>query len=275
MDQLKLIIMQFRRRSLPEENIFTALSLLKGSKGTPLFSENWISNRPINIDDYYHYVEKIGNKIESDVLAGVQYVNENDIIKSIGLAYINGRVVRSCEKINPSKAVYERKFLKSGIYIKPVTVNGWKIGCVACVDIFYPEISRIHAINNANIIYNPASIPLDGLNLWHSVLSTRASENIVFSVGVNNTRTAYPDGRITSGHSIAFNPHGDLILTSGDQDVALPIILDDKCFDYVERRWAFKEDLKNKYSKYYENLITSLMNKNHNVHTKLLSNDLQ
>ncbi|MDP8002702.1 MAG: carbon-nitrogen hydrolase family protein [Caldisphaera sp.] len=258
MKPIRIVITQFRRRSTTEENFLEAMTLLDGFKGIPAFSENWLLNKPLNIDDYYYYIDKLGNKLKENILGGIQYVYEKDVIKSVGLAFIDNKVIKICEKINASKAVYERGFISKGKYIYPISVDDWKIGCIGCVDIFYPEISRIHTINGANILYNPASISEDSIKLWHSVLSARASENMSFSIGVNNTKTVYPDGRITGGQSIVFNPHGDMLVSLGSQDFALPIDLEPDLLDYVENRWAFKDDLNQIYSKYYIDLMNDL-----------------
>ncbi|MFP3143578.1 MAG: carbon-nitrogen hydrolase family protein [Caldisphaera sp.] len=256
MEKLKITLVQFRRRPLAEENLWTAISLAKNEKpDLVIFSENWLSSRPINIDDYIYYIEKIGNILDSNILGGIQYVIENELIKSMGIAYIDKKSVRMCEKINPSKAVGEREILVKGKYIEPIKVNNWKIGCIACVDIFYPEISRLHAINMADIIYNPASISGESIKLWHSVLQARAAENVVYSIGVNNTNTLYPDQRITAGESIVFNPHGDKLVELGSEDIAITILLDYDYFDFVNRRWAFREDFINKYSGVYRSIL--------------------
>ncbi|PMP59956.1 MAG: hypothetical protein C0172_01130 [Caldisphaera sp.] len=256
MEKMKITLVQFRRRPLAEENMWTAISLAKNEKSDLIiFSENWLSSKAINLDDYIYYIEKIGNILDSNILGGIQYVNENDSIKSVGISYINRKPVRICEKINPSKAVGEREILARGKYIEPIKVYDWKIGCIACVDIFYPEISRLHAINMADIIYNPASISGESVVLWHSVLRTRAAENVVYSIGVNNTNTVYPDQRITAGESVVFNPHGDKILELGSEDTAITVSLDYDYFDFVNRRWAFREDLINKYSNIYKSFF--------------------
>ncbi len=253
MEKLKITIVQFRRRPLIDENLWTAISLIKNKTDIVALSENWLSNKPIDLNDYIYYVEKIGNILDTNVLAGIQYVNDNGYIKSVGMAYIDKKLVQNCEKINPSKAVGERNHLTGGKYIKPIKVNNWYIGCLACVDIFYPEISRIHALNSADILYNPASISNESLALWHSVLQTRAAENVVYSIGVNNTNTKYPDNRATAGGSIVFNPHGDKIVELGSDDEAIDILLDYDYFDYVKNRWSFKDDLIKKYSIFYKN----------------------
>ncbi|AFZ70234.1 putative amidohydrolase [Caldisphaera lagunensis DSM 15908] len=253
MEKLKITIVQFRRRPLIDENLWNAISLVKNKTDIIVFSENWLSNKPIALNDYSYYLEKIGNILDANILGGIQYVYDNGYIKSVGMGYIDGKLVKICEKINPSKAVGERNYLVEGKYVKPIKVNSWYIGCVACVDIFYPEISRIHALNNADILYNPASISNESLALWHSTLQTRAAENVVYSIGVNNTNTVYPDNRITAGGSIVFNPHGDKIIELGSDDEAIDIILDYDYFNYVKNRWAFRDDLIKKYSIFYKN----------------------
>ena len=214
-----------------------------GEKGYVLFlPENWISGGPVSLSLYSEFVEKIGKAWGGPVFAGLSYVVEGGEVKSVGLAWLGNRVVRVCEKIFPSKAVGERGKLSPGKPLGPFEVNGLRVACIACVDIFYPEVARRHVLRGAQLLYNPASIPLDRVGLWHSILSARAAENTVYVLGVNNSGTVYPDGRVTGGGSGLYGPdgarvpgrlHGRLVLVD----------VDTSKIGVVRERWAFYEDL--------------------------------
>ncbi len=220
-----------------------AATLGLGSRGYILFlPENWLSNDPLDPGSYEEAVERVGRAWRGPVFAGLAYVREHDAIRSVGLAWLDGRVERVCEKIFPSKAVGERGRLAPGRPLGPFNVGGLRVSCIACVDIFYPEVARWHVARGAQLLYNPASIPFDRVLLWRSVLSTRAAENTVYVLGVNNSGSIYPDSRVTGGGSSLYAPDGSRVIARL-QGPLLVSLLDTAMIDRVRGRWAFYEDL--------------------------------
>ncbi len=261
-EDLIIGIIQARRTNDIYKNIENVIRILDRSKrmldqvDILFFSENWLSREPLEPNILFSAMERIGEYIPL-FFAGANYVLEEDGIVSAGFLYNNGRIEKSCEKIFPSRAVGERGRLKRGKYYPPLEVKGWKIGCIACVDIFYPEISRLHTWNGADVIYNPASIPADRTILWHSMLHARASENTVFSIGVNGTGFVYPDGRITLGESIVFASNGEELARHGRHEGIISTVLDRRVTESIRRRWAFFDDLR-MFSRIYSELLSKL-----------------
>ncbi|MCE4610127.1 MAG: carbon-nitrogen hydrolase family protein [Desulfurococcales archaeon] len=224
------------------------------------FPENWLSRKPMFLEDYY-YVGDILSRYAPIVFVGLSYVWVERKVLSLGIASLNGKQRVVCEKIFPSRAVGERDLIVSGKYHPPIQIDEfWKVGCVACVDIFYPETSRLLVVDGANIIYNPASIPLDRIDLWHSVLKTRASENIVYAIGVNGVGNVYPDGRLTPGQSIIISPGSKKVEVAGSSSTVYITSLDKSEILEQRRRWAFYDDLVNKLSHIYRDLRDTLIN---------------
>lgn len=243
---MKLALLEMARPVKPTRALAyveAAASLGLGNEGYVLFlPENWISSGPVDLELYSEYVKRIGIAWGGPVFAGLAYVIENQNVKSIGLAWIEGRVVRVCEKIFPSKAVGERGKILPGRPIGPFNVKGLNVSCIACVDIFYPEVARWHVQRGAQLLYNPASIPLDRVELWHSILSTRAAENTVYVLGVNNSGSMYPDGRVTGGGSGLYGPDGARVPARPFGQLLL-VDLDPSKLEAIRDRWAFYEDL--------------------------------
>jgi predicted amidohydrolase len=261
--QLSLSIIQSRRTSSWREtlnNVFLILQRSREHIGTVLFmNENWLSRTPIDITDYEYSVEKLGEEFGRPIFAGTNYIKEKKGAKSVGLFFDGGKIRRICEKVFPSKAVGERKHVNGGRILPPAEVSNWKISCIACVDIFYPEISRIHTLLGAHILYNPASITSDRISLWHSVLLTRAAENTVFTVGVNSVGYVYPDGRVTLGRSAVFAPNGIEVGIADSREGVFTFTLDLEIIHRIRDRWAFYDDLKNILVKYAYKEVPSLI----------------
>jgi predicted amidohydrolase len=249
-ETLEIVLMQTRRGRSWRESVNLALNTLSSSifRGEAILfmNENWLSREPVNIEDYEYAVEKLSQKYSGIIFAGSNYVVDSDgIIRSIGLSLINGKLVRACEKVFPSRAVGERGRIQGGRIYPPIEVSGWKISCIVCVDIFYPELARCATYLGAHIIYNPASISNDRTNLWHSILLARAAENTVFTIGVNSVGYVYPDGRLTLGQSIVNAPNGAMVGVMGTREVAERFVLNKQVIENIRRRWAFFDDLKN------------------------------
>jgi predicted amidohydrolase len=156
----------------------------------------------------------------------------------------NGKVIGFCDKRFPSTAFNEREFTSPGNVSPVFKVDNVNIGVLICVDALYPELARSLALNNACIIFNPSNIPQNRSELWKHVSVTRAAENTVFYVFVNNTNTHYPDGRMVKGHSVVAAPDGEVILEAGEEEKVFHIELDLKQIDRIRKRWRYLKDIR-------------------------------
>jgi len=244
-ERLGLLVFEYPRWDPKEYVRFLIRGILGSRFRDPVIvalPENWIGRDPVDEALYASLLEEIYKHTGLDVLGGLAYIDTGEGVASRGLAVIGGRVTWLCEKVFPSKAVGERGTIAPGRPGLVVEVAGVPLGCVACVDVFYPELSRRLAMRGAALIYNPSLIPTDRVGLWHSVLAARASENTVFTAGVNAGGVPYPDGRITGGGSRVYSPRGfrlggDLVRGGVYYEISLEELA------VARERWAFYEDL--------------------------------
>ncbi len=204
--------------------------------------ENWITPSPVPLEVYSSALEAVGKAWRGPVLGGLSYVERGESVVSMGLAWVDGGIVEVCEKLFPSRAVGERGRISPGAPHAPLEVSGVRIGCIACVDIFYPEVARRLTLQGAEILYNPAAIPVDRLDLWHSTLTARAAENTVFALGANSAGNTYPDSRLTGGGSIMVAPDGRRVPATLRGPLKV-FRFDRERLEAARRRWAFYEDL--------------------------------
>ncbi|MFQ6080969.1 MAG: carbon-nitrogen hydrolase family protein [Candidatus Bathyarchaeia archaeon] len=148
------------------------------------------------------------------------------------------------DKRFPSTAFNEREFTSPGNVSPVFKVDNVNTGVLICVDALYPELARSLALNDACIIFNPSNIPQNRSELWKHVSVTRAAENTVFYVFVNNTNTRYPDGRMVKGHSIVAAPDGEVILEAGEEEKVFQIELDLNQIDRIRKRWRYLNDIR-------------------------------
>ena len=156
----------------------------------------------------------------------------------------DGKITGFYDKRFPSAAFNERDFCSSGVSSPVFKVDDAKIGIVICVDALYPELTRILALNGARIVFNPSNIPENRSELWKHVSVTRAVENTVFYIFVNNTNTLYPDERMVKGHSLVVAPDGEIILEAGEEQKVLQRDLDLSQIDKIRKRWRYLNDIR-------------------------------
>ncbi|MDH5418969.1 MAG: carbon-nitrogen hydrolase family protein [Candidatus Bathyarchaeota archaeon] len=156
----------------------------------------------------------------------------------------DGKVIGFYDKRFPSTAFNERDFCSPGDASPVFKVDDVKIGIVICVDALYPELARNLALNNACIIFNPSNIPENRSELWKHVSVTRAVENTVFYVFVNNTNTLYPDERMVKGNSLVVAPDGEMILEAGEEEKVFQSDLDLSQIDKIRKRWRYLDDIR-------------------------------
>jgi len=156
----------------------------------------------------------------------------------------DGKVIGFYDKRFPSRAFNERDFVSPGNVSPVFKVDDVKIGVIICVDALYPELARKLALNNARIIFNPSNIPGNRNELWKHLSVTRAAENTVFYVFVNNTNTLYPDGRMVKGHSIVVAPDGETILEADEEEKVFQSELDLSQIDKIRKRWRYLNDIR-------------------------------
>ena len=106
------------------------------------------------------------------------------------------------------------KMIAGNAIEKPVKTSVGNLGLMICYDVRFPEVSRILAINGADILAVPSAW-VHGImkeEHWQTILKARAIEN--------GSYVAAPDqvGRIFSGRSMVVDPFGIVILDMGNRE---------------------------------------------------------
>lgn len=255
MSRLLLALVETSRDPSPERSLNSLRRILDRSRGLlkeaiVFLPENWLSREPIDEPVYLDIIDNLYKTYGYTMFVGLSYINLGDSVRSRGYAVVGGRTEVVCEKVFPSKAVGERGRIRGGEPGRVVEVRGVRIGCIACVDIFYPELARRLVVRGAQVLYNPAAIPSDRLGLWWSILRSRAAENTAYTVGVNSVGVEYPDRRITGGGSRVYSPSGVMLEPVVENGVLLYEV-DLSELVRIRERWAFRDDLESDLSKLY------------------------
>jgi predicted amidohydrolase len=248
--KVRVSLVQFARESEEKErNIQRMTEILTSMSHTDIvcLPENWVGRIVLSEDEcktLISVLSKIASENGFNLLTGGTYVyREGRIFDSCYVIDKNGELIGFCDKFFPSKSVGERGFLSYGEIVRSFIIEGSNVGVVICVDAVYPEITRSLASKGAEIVFNPSNIPENRLEMWKNIGVTRAIENGIFFIFLNNTSTHYLDGRRITGHSFIVSPDGELVAEADEKEQIISYELDLTKVSDVRSRWSFLEDV--------------------------------
>ena len=220
-----------------DENINKAIQMIKESKkqGADLAVLPEMFNCPYENEKFIEYAEemeesitlkeisKIAKEENIHVLAGSIPELENDgdsqsIYNTAVLFDNSGNILGKHRKMHlfdidvKGKICFkESDTLSAGNEITVIETELAKIGIGICYDIRFVELSRIMALNGAEILIFPGAFNLTtGPAHWEILFRSRALDNQTFTIGVAPALDR--DANYNSyGHSIAVSPWGELI----------------------------------------------------------------
>ncbi|HEU5269789.1 MAG TPA: carbon-nitrogen hydrolase family protein [Jatrophihabitans sp.] len=99
-----------------------------------------------------------------------------------------------------------------------------RIGVIICFDGDYPELSRITAIEGAEVICRPSAL-LRSADLWELTNRARAYDNHVFMIGCNATGVD-PAGVIYFGNSMIVTPIAEVVARAASHECWVSARLD-------------------------------------------------
>ncbi|MEM0482093.1 MAG: carbon-nitrogen hydrolase family protein [Nitrososphaerota archaeon] len=149
-----------------------------------LLPEAWISPDPLNnldkaVAESRAALEKLRRlAVEYGVVilgGGLYLASGEKLHVSCPIIGSNGEIIGFQEKIHLFRR--ENGLIQRGESFRTFVVKGVRIGVVICHDIVYPEAVRTLALNDAQIIFNPARIVSRGKEAWHLYLKVRSLEN--------------------------------------------------------------------------------------------------
>jgi predicted amidohydrolase len=169
-------------------------------------------------------------KVEANTLDGSASKMISEKAKEYGMYIVSGLYSWQGDTLKNVAVLYDRQGEIEGVYEKvqlpdseteqgavpgtkfPVfTTDFGKIGILICWDIAFPEISRILALNGAEMLLCPIWGDVRGTTeAWKVTARSRAIDNGVFFVT-----------NIFDGHSVIVNPAGDILQESGIQGTLL------------------------------------------------------
>jgi predicted amidohydrolase len=129
-----------------------------------------------------------------------------------------GEVLGVYRKTHPfcSEAVSGGGWVTPGDSVTVCDTELGKIGMMICFDGDYPELSRIQAVQGAEVILRPSAL-LRSADIWELTSRARAYDNHVFVIGANATGID-PAGVIYFGNSHVVTPIGHVVAKAASHE---------------------------------------------------------
>lgn len=123
----------------------------------------------------------------------------------------------------PGKVTFqESSVLSAGNDLQIFEVDGIKAAVIICYDVRFPEIFRILADRNVEVVLVPAAFTIPtGAVHWEITMRTRAIDNQIFLLAISPARVPESDYQ-PWGHSLIADPWGQI---SGEAQLAPEIIV--------------------------------------------------
>ena len=237
MNSIKIALCQMNVVDNKEKNIEKAIQMIKESKkqGADLAILPEMFNCPYENEKFIEYAEelddsqtlkeisKIAKEEKIHVLAGsIPELERDDDGESIYNTAVffddTGKSLGKHRKmhlfdIDVKGKIYfkESDTLSAGNGFTIIKTDLARIGIGICYDIRFVELSRIMALNGAEMLIFPGAFNLTtGPAHWELLFRSRALDNQVYAIGV--APALDEDASYNSyGHSIAVNPWGEVI----------------------------------------------------------------
>lgn len=139
----------------------------------------------------------------------------------------NGRLAGRYRKTHvPAVRSVEKYYFRPGAEIGVFEAGWGRFGCLLCQDRFFPEASRVLALQGASVIFvlNASADYARFAETWEPICVTRAYENGCFLVAVNRCGT---QGQVKFfGRSMVVAPDGQILDVASDEEVVMVTDID-------------------------------------------------
>lgn len=160
-----------------------------------------------------------------NIVGGSVAIVENGKVRN--RAYVfdrQGKCVGEFTKIHGFSPARENQYFHPGDTVVHFKLDDIPCSMVICYDIRFPELVRMAAFPNTEILFVPAQWPTMRMYHWHVLLAARAIENQLYVCAVNGCGAV---GRVQSGgHSLVYDPWGDQQLELDDHESIGTIAID-------------------------------------------------
>jgi len=205
----------------PEENILRIEDLLKTTNtkfDLLVFPEMTLTGFTMNSEKFAEELDGIGMqyflnlsaRLKTNIFAGIIEHDGENIYNSLVHFDSFGLIRARYRKIHPFSYAKEDKSYNAGNETVITQIDKIKFGLSVCYDLRFPELYRLYAKQQVDILIDIANWPIPRIDHWKSLLKARAIENQCFMIGVNRVGT--DPFNTYNGCSAVFDPMGNEIV---------------------------------------------------------------
>ena len=251
---MKLGLVQYSPEfEYPEENILKIekmISSMKSKADLLIFPEMTLTGYTMNSMIFAEEIDGLGTKyfinlssrIKTDIFAGIIELDNEKAFNSLVHFDSFGLIKARYRKIHPYGFAGEDKNFGAGAETVITKIDQVKIGLSICYDLRFPELYRLYAKRNVDILVDIASWPVQRIEHWRTLLKARSIENQCFMVGVN--RVGEDQYGSYNGCSSVFDPMGSEIIIEQDFEKIIVVEIDLNKVNEVREKLPFLKDIK-------------------------------
>lgn len=158
------------------------------------------------------------------VAGSIPEQGEGGVYNCSVLISTEGEILGRYRKTHLFPLMYEDTHLTPGDTITTFPTPLGEVGINICYDIRFPEVARATVLEGAELLVVPAQFPYPRLDHWRTLLRARAIENQCFVIAVN--RVGKFNHTRFCGHSSIYDPWGNLLAGSGDEEALVEAEID-------------------------------------------------
>lgn len=185
------------------------------------------------------WMKQMAEKTNSAIVGSLVIEEGEKYFNRCVFVYPDGNIV-TYDKRHSFTLAGEDKEYTSGNQKLIVAYKGWKICPLICYDLRFPVWSR--NVEDYDVLIYMANWPKPRITAWDTLLSARAIENMVYTIGVN--RIGEDENQyIYSGHSTILDCLGNVVsVLSENEDGIIAAKLDKPYQNSIRRKLNFLQD---------------------------------
>lgn len=165
------------------------------------------------------FISALAAKYSINIVAGsVAKMNAGGVTNSMFIFNRRGELAGEYSKLHLFRLMDEHLYLQPGDTKGLFELDGTLCAGLICYDIRFPEWSRTHMAQGAEVLFVSAEWPLPRLAHWRALLISRAIENQCYVAACN--RTGSDPANTFAGHSMIIDPWGEVLCeASGHEEI--------------------------------------------------------
>lgn len=179
---------------------------------TSFFPENVKELADKNSENSKKLLSKLSKELNVNIVGGsVSNIRDEKLYNTAYIYDRNGKEIASYDKVHLFSPSGEGEVFEKGDKLVTFELDGIKCGIIICYDVRFLEWVRKYALEDIQVLFNPAAWPAKRATHWDTLNRARAIENQMFVVCVNSIGDF-------GGHSAIIDPWGEYLVEPFEED---------------------------------------------------------